>query len=113
MLKRFSALIALAVAMPLMASGPYSPVRVDLQRDEVYNTGKSLYWGAAKLGAGSSCSSCHTGASALSRARLAKVRVSLDGKVRTCITAPDRTNGNADATHVEALVHYLAKRFRL
>ena len=112
MLKRFSALIALAVAMPLMASGPYSPVRVDLQRDEVYNTGKSLYWGSAKLGAGSSCSSCHTGASAFSKSKLAKARP-LDGKVRTCITAPDRTNGTADATHVEALVHYLAKRFRL
>jgi hypothetical protein len=113
MLKCFSALIALAIAMPLVASGPYSPVRVDLQRDEIYNTGKSLYWGTAKLGAGSSCSSCHTGTTALSRARLAKARVSLDGKVKNCITAPDRTNGTADAGNVDALVHYLAKRFRL
>jgi hypothetical protein len=113
MLKGCSALIALAIAMPLMASGPYSPVRVDLQRDEIYNTGKSLYWGAAKLGAGSSCSSCHTGATALSRARLAKMRLTLDGKVKNCITAPDRTNGSAEAGSVEALVHYLAKRFRL
>ena len=112
MLKLYLALIALAVAMPLMASGPYSPVRVDLQRDEVYNTGKSLYWGSAKLGAGSSCSSCHTGTTAFSKAKLSKARP-LDGKVRNCITAPDRTNGTADTANVDALVHYLAKRFRL
>ena len=113
MLKRFSALIALAIAMPLMASGPYSPVRVDLQRDEVYNEGKALYWGSVKVGTGSTCNSCHAGASSLSRAKLAKVRYNLEGKVRTCITAPDRTNGTAAGTQIEALVHYLAKRFRL
>ena len=113
MLKRFSALIAIAIAIPLMASGPYSPVRLDLKRDEVYNSGKALYWGSAKLGAGSSCASCHSGASSLNRGRLQKAQPNLEGKVKACITAPDRVNGSGDSEHVESLVHYLAKRFRL
>ena len=113
MLKRFFALIAVAIAMPLMASGPYSPVRVNLQRDDVYNTGKSLYWGSAKLGAGSSCSSCHTGMSSINRSRLQKTRLNLEGKVKTCVIAPDRVNAAADPGQIASLVHYLAKRFRL
>jgi hypothetical protein len=113
MLKRFSALIAFVIAMPLMASGPYSPVRVDLQRDEVYNEGKALYSGAMKVGTGSSCNSCHSGASSLSRGKLAKIKFNLEGKVRNCMTAPDRANGSAAENQLEALVHYLAKRYRL
>ena len=95
------------------ASGPYTPPKIDPQRDELYNSGKAMFWGEVKLGSGISCGECHSKQDALSRARLQKVRFDLEGKIKACVGSADRVHGTLDAKQLEALVHYLAKRYHL
>jgi len=97
----------------LSASGPYTPPRIDPQRDELYNTGKAIYWGEVKLGTGTSCGECHSKKDILNRSRLQKIRFDLQNKISTCVGAADRVHGSADQKQLEALVHYLAKRYHL
>ena len=97
----------------MWASGPYSPPHIDPQRDELYNTGKSIYWGETKLGTGSACSDCHAKKDILSRERLVKVKFDLQNKVTNCVVQPDRVHGAVEGKQLDALVHYLAKRYRL
>lgn len=105
--------ILLLMSAALDASGPYSPVRVDPRRDEVYNAGKALYLGDVKLGSGTSCASCHTKQEALNHARLQKVKYNLETRIANCVKVPDRVNGSIENNQMEALVRYLAKRYGL
>jgi hypothetical protein len=100
-------------ALVLRASGPYSPPHVNPQRDDLYNSGKAIYWGDLKIGKGASCAECHSEKDALSRLRLAKVKYNLETRIENCVRLQDRTNGSIEGKQMEALVHYLAKRFRL
>lgn len=106
-------LFLLLAACAALASGPYTPPRVDPQRDELYNTGKAIFWGEVKLGTGMSCGECHSKKDVLNRSRLQKIRFDLQGKISNCVGATDRVHGNLDSKQMEALVHYLAKRYRL
>src|SRR4051794_25164034 len=111
--KMLATSLLLILATGLRASGPYSPTRVDHQRDELYEAGKAIYWGQTKIGQGSTCADCHASKDTLNRARLAKIRQDLQGRVTNCVRLPDRTNGSIEDKQLEALVHYLAKRFHL
>jgi hypothetical protein len=121
MLARMLAMSLLIVsATGLRASGPYSPtlVRVNHRqqqqdRDDLYEAGKAIYWGQVKVGQGSSCADCHASKESLNRGRLAKIKPDLQNKINNCVHLPDRTNGAVEDKQMEALVHYLAKRFRL
>jgi hypothetical protein len=113
MLVRLLAVLLIVTApLAIRASGPYSPPRVDPHRDDVYDEGKNLFWNSA-AGQKVSCASCHTGKDSLSRARLAKVKYNLETRVGECAMSPDRANSKFDDKQMEALVHYLAKRYRL
>ena len=110
--------LLLTAATGLRASGPYSPPRIlqperITQRDELYETGKAIYWGQVKVGQGSTCADCHASKESLNRARLVKIKSDLEKKINNCVHLPDRTNGAVEDKQMEALVHYLAKRFRL
>jgi hypothetical protein len=111
--------LLLAAATGLRASGPYSPPRIltplrDAQeRDELYESGKAIYWGQVKVGQGSTCADCHASKEVLNRGRLLKVKPDLEKKINNCVHLPERTNGTVESKQMEALVHYLAKRFRL
>jgi mono/diheme cytochrome c family protein len=110
--------ILLGVASTLSASGPYSPVRVTPRvsaepPDELYSAGKAIYLGALKVGSGSSCSSCHSGTAALTRLRLVTVKGELTVRIENCVRSTDRVNGALQSNQLDALSHYLTKRFRL
>lgn len=109
----FTAMLLLAACVSTQASGPYSPVRVAFERDEVYSEGRSIYWGDVKVGNGKDCGTCHSRSELLNRPRLQRVKSDLAGKIRNCVSATERVNGTVDGKQMEALVHYLAKRFRL
>ena len=102
-----------ALAWPLLASGPYSPPRIKLERDEKYEIGKALFTGDVKLGSGSSCGSCHVKTSAFNKKSLAAVRYNLQQRIETCVRTPDRVNGAIKSEQTEALVYYFAKRYGL
>ena len=106
-------LVLLLASYAALASGPYTPPKIDPQRDELYNTGKAIFWGEVKLGSGMSCGECHAKQDVLNRSRLQKVRFDLQSKISNCVGATDRVHGSVDAKQMEALVHYLAKRYRL
>ena len=105
-------LFLVAAPFAMQASGPYSPPRVDPHRDDTYNEGKNLFWNAA-AGQKASCASCHSGKDSLNRNRLAKVKYNLENRISECVNHPDRSNAKFDDKQMEALVHYLAKRYRL
>jgi hypothetical protein len=109
----FAVPILLLISTAANASGPYSPVRVDPRRDEVYNVGRAIFVGDVKLGSGTSCASCHAKKEPLNRARLEKVKFSLETHISNCVQVPDRVNGSIESTQMEALVRYLAKRYGL
>jgi hypothetical protein len=44
---------------------------------------------------------------------LAKIKYNLENRISECAANPDRANFKVDDKQVEALVHYLAKRYRL
>jgi hypothetical protein len=114
MLQRIlTAALLLAVSGAVYASGPYSPPRVTPQRDDVYNEGKNVFWGGSITGQKASCASCHSGKEPLNRSKLAKVKYNLESRINVCLKDPTRVNGTMDEKQMEALVHYLAKRFRL
>lgn len=106
-------LVLLLAMFAALASGPYTPPKIDPQRDEMYNTGKAIFWGEVKLGSGMTCGECHAKKDTLTRSRLQKIRFDLQGKISNCVGASDRVHGNVDSKQMEALVHYLAKRYRL
>ena len=109
----FAATLLLAVSGVLHASGPYSPPRVSPQRDDMYNDGKNVFWGGAVAGQKASCAGCHSGKDSLNRSKLVKVKYNLESRINVCLKDPNRVNGSMDEKQMEALVHYLAKRFRL
>src|SRR3977135_2914964 len=113
MKKAFAFLVLGTLAAPLPGSGPYSPVRVVVQRDERYEKGRALFVGELKLGAGADCVGCHTKDVPLNHKKLQAVRYDLSRKVEDCVHYPDRVNGSAKPEDTEALVYYLAKRYRL
>ena len=108
-----AAILLLAVTGVINASGPYSPPRAIPQRDDMYNDGKNVFWGAAIAGQKASCASCHTGKESLNRDKLSKVKYNLESRINICLKDPNRVNGTMDDKQMGALVHYLAKRFRL
>lgn len=119
-MSRLPLVTLLAMAATLNASGPYAPVRVSPRtesssmQDESYNVGKALYSGAMKMGSGQSCSSCHTGPGALNRGRLTKLAArELPARIDHCVKDTARVNGAIPSTQLDALTHYLTKRFRL
>lgn len=112
-----SVTLLLALAHLSLASGPYSPVRVmpnsaDKQ-DEVYSAGKAIFMGAVKVGSGATCSGCHTGPASLTRAKLSRIKAELPSHIETCARAADRGKGALQSNQLNALSHYLSKRFRL
>lgn len=108
-----AATVLLTASVVLYASGPYSPPRATPQRDDMYNDGKNVFWGGAIAGQKTSCAGCHTGKESLNKSKLAKVKYNLESRINVCLKDPDRVNGTMDDKQMEALVHYLAKRFRL
>jgi len=98
---------------PLTASGPYSPPRINMRRDETYERGKALFAGDIKVGVGKTCEACHSRDTALTRKRLRSVKFNLQQRIETCIRTPDRTNGSIQGQDMEALVYYIAKRYGL
>ena len=113
MKKTFAFLVLVALAAPLTGSGPYSPVRVIMQRDDRYERGRALFVGEVKLGAGATCAGCHTKDTPFNRQKLQTVRFDLQRHVEDCIRFPDRVNGSAGPDDMEALVYYIAKRYHL
>jgi hypothetical protein len=111
--RTLAAVLLLAVSAVLYASGPYSPPRATPQRDDMYNEGKNVFWGGAIAGQKMSCAGCHSGKDSLNRAKLTKVKYNLESQINVCLKDPKRANGTMDNQQMEALVHYLAKRFRL
>jgi mono/diheme cytochrome c family protein len=111
--KASTAFLLMLLATGTQASGPYSPTRVDPKRDEVYNAGKALFFGDTKLGNGNSCAECHTKKDALNRARLERIKYNLQTRINECVRTPERVNGAIEEKQMEALVHYLAKRYGL
>ena len=107
-----TALLLATVPLAIQASGPYSPPRIDPHRDDTYNEGKNLFWNSV-AGQKASCASCHAGKESLNRARLAKIKYNLENRISECAAHPDRANSKFDDKQMEALVHYLAKRYRL
>jgi hypothetical protein len=101
------------LAVPLIGSGPYSPVRVAGQRDERYEKGRSLFVGESKLGKGTNCAACHMKKLPLDRKKLQAARSDLQRRVQDCVHNPDRVNGSIEQRDTEALVYYIAKRYRL
>jgi hypothetical protein len=104
------------LAVPLVGSGPYSPVRVTgsrQQRDEQYEKGRSLFVGEQKFGGGMSCATCHLKKSPLDRKKLQAIRGELQRQVQNCVQNPGRMNSLIEQKDTEALAYYLAKRFRL
>jgi hypothetical protein len=104
------------LAVPLIGSGPYSPVRVSgqrNQRDEQYEKGRSLFVGEQKLAGGVTCTSCHLKKTPLDRKKLQAIRGDLQRHVQDCVQSPSRMNTLIDQKDTEALVYYLAKRYRL
>lgn len=93
------------------ASGPYSPVHQQPDRDEEYNAGKAIFNGEAISGH-TSCASCHRDPVALKASKLRK-RQDLPAQVQRCLTLPDRTNLPADSKTTSSLIHYLTRRFAL
>ena len=112
MKKAFAFLFFGTLAAPLPGSGPYSPVRVVVQRDERYEKGRALFVGELKLGA-ADCAGCHTKDNPLNHKKLEAIRYDLSRKVEDCVHYPDRVNGSAKPEETEALVYYLAKRYKL
>lgn len=117
-MSRFRIAILLSMASTLSASGPYSPVRVTPRvaaepPDDLYSAGKAIYLGAVKVGAGATCASCHTGTAALTRLRLTPVKGELTVRIENCVRSSDRVNGSLQGNQLDALSHYLTKRFRL
>ena len=110
---RLTVAFLITTTVALWGSGPYSPPHIDPDRDQLYNTGKAIFWGDTKLGTGVSCGECHAKKDALSKTRLVKVKFDLQNRISNCVVSPDRTHGAVDGQQMEALVHYLAKRFRL
>lgn len=104
------ALLAFSL-VPLIASGPYSPPRFNMRRDETYERGKALWVGEVKVGTGATCATCHV--KDLNRKRLQSVRFNLQQSVENCVRTPDRVNGKIQAEDTEALVYYIAKRYGL
>ena len=49
----------------------------------------------------------------MNKSKLAKVKYNLECRINVCLEDPNRVNGTMDEKQMEALVHYLAKRFRL
>ena len=109
----FAVPLLLLIASAANASGPYSPSRVNLLRDEGYNVGRAIFVGDVKLGSGSSCASCHVKTEPLNRARLEKVKFSLESHISNCVQGPDRVHGSIESEQMEGLVRYLAKRYGL
>jgi hypothetical protein len=108
----------LFVAMPLAASGPYTPIRVGPQRevpiDPRYSAGKAIFWGDSKVGSGGSCASCHEKGQPFRRANLLKLRGdALPWQIDRCTKAPERVNGSLLPEQSEAITYYLKKRYRL
>ncbi len=112
LVRLLAVLLTVTAPLAIRASGPYSPPRVDPHRDDMYNEGKNLFWNSA-AGQKASCASCHSGKDSLNRARLAKVKYNLENRISECVMHPDRVNTKFDDKQMEALVHYLAKRYRL
>jgi len=108
-----AATVLLTASVVLYASGPYSPPRATPQRDDMYNEGKNVFWGGAIAGQKTSCAGCHAGKDSLSKSKLSKVKYNLESRINVCLKDPERVNGTMDEKQMEALVHYLAKRFRL
>ncbi|HYZ86082.1 MAG TPA: hypothetical protein VE621_16855 [Bryobacteraceae bacterium] len=110
--------VLLAFTTPLFPSGPYTPIRVQPKRealvqDERYNAGKSIFWGDTKVGAGKTCASCHSKTVNLQRAQLLKVKENLQWHISRCVASPERVNGALQPEQMDALAHFLAKRYRL
>jgi hypothetical protein len=101
------------LAVPVIASGPYSPVRVTGRRNDSYEQGRSLFVGESKLGTGTTCAGCHLKSVPLDRKKLQADRTDLQRRVTDCVRNPDRVNGSIQSKDTEALVYYLTKRYRL
>jgi hypothetical protein len=102
-----------AVTLPLAASGPYSPPRISMRRDETYERGKALFAGDIKVGSGKTCENCHSRDSALTKKKLQSVKFTLQQRIEACIRTPERVNGSVKGQDMEALVYYIAKRYGL
>ena len=113
MKKALAFCVLATLAVPLPGSGPYSPVRVNFARDDRYERGRSLFAGEVKMGDGTYCAACHSKNIPLDRKKLQSVQPDLQRKVEDCIHNPDRVNGTAKPSDMEALAYYLAKRYRL
>jgi hypothetical protein len=111
--KTLALLFLAAYLMPLTASGPYSPPRINMRRDETYERGKALFAGDIKVGAGKTCEACHSHDAALTKKKLQSVKFNLQQRIETCIRTPERTNGSIKGQVMEALVYYIAKRYGL
>jgi hypothetical protein len=109
----FSFVVLAMLAIPLIGSGPYSPVRVAGLRDDRYEKGRSLFVGELKLGTGTNCAGCHLKNVPLDRKKLQAAHSDLQRRVLDCVHNPDRVNGSIEQQDMEALVYYLAKRYRL
>jgi hypothetical protein len=113
MKKAFACVVLAMLAVPLIGSGPYSPVRVAIRRDDRYEKGRSLFVGELKLGTGTSCAGCHLKNIPLDRKKLQAGQSDLQRRVLDCVQNPDRVHGSIEQRDTEALVYYLAKRYRL
>lgn len=108
-----AAFLAAFLSLPVVASGPYSPpLRIVVRLDTQYERGKALYVDG-KLGSGKSCSSCHVDANAISKKKLASLNVALKEQVGICVRKADRVNGAIGPEDLEALAHFVAKRYGL
>src|SRR5271169_2156065 len=105
--------VLVMLAVPLIGSGPYSPVRVTGRRNDSYEQGRSLFVGDSKLGTGTTCAGCHLKKVPLERKKLQAERSDLQRHVTDCVKNPDRVNGSIQTKDTEALVYYLTKRYKL
>lgn len=83
------------------------------QQDQVYSAGKAIFMGAVKIGSGATCSGCHTGPASLTRAKLTRIKAELPSHIDACARAADRGKATLQTNQLNALSHYLSKRFRL
>ena len=106
----------LFITAEVMASGTYPPAPPRLQSEvvrsidpEAYNLGKSIYNGRANLTTAGSAN--QPGATAAEQ-RLAKVVAQIPERARAKLDVPQLAR-SLDAASVDALLYYLALRFRL